>query len=144
MIEIPKGVKMTYYAIMIKDMGYLQETLPATRFIGCVNDPKRATKYIYSAAVKTCHRLNIENNALDFAVMVEIGYMMIKMAQRMALRYAVSGFVHSIKLKRGVSIDNVKTLTSENVVGLLRDKCVDTITIQRTTRNETYKVSYEN
>jgi hypothetical protein len=63
---------MTYYAIMIKNMGYLQETIPATRFIGCVNDPKRATNYIYSAAVKTCHRLNIENNAVDFAVMVEV------------------------------------------------------------------------
>jgi hypothetical protein len=66
--------------------------------------------------------------------------MYINIAYRMALRYALARKVYEITLKRGVSIDNVKTLTSENVVGLLRDKCIKTVTIDR----GTFKVSYEN
>jgi hypothetical protein len=72
---------------------------------------------------------------------LSLNSMTIKMAQRMALRYALNNQVTQIKLKRGVNIDNVKNLTSENVVGLLRDKCVDTVT---TIYHRTYKVSYEN
>jgi hypothetical protein len=65
--------------------------------------------------------------------------MYINIAYRMALRYALARKVYEITLKKGVSIDNDK-LTSENVVGLLRDKCIKTVTINR----GTFKVSYEN
>jgi hypothetical protein len=64
--------------------------------------------------------------------------MIIKMAQRMALRYALARKVYNVKIKQGVNIDNVDTLTSENVIGLLRDKCIDTITIDQ----GVYKVAY--
>jgi hypothetical protein len=65
--------------------------------------------------------------------------MIIKIAQRMALRYAMAHKVFNVKIKQGVYIYSDK-LTSENVVGLLRDKCIDTITTDR----GTFKVSYEN
>lgn len=64
--------------------------------------------------------------------------MTVKIAQRMALRYALARKVYGVKIKQGVNIDGVKTLTSENVIGLLRDKCIDTITIDQ----GTLKVSY--
>ena len=63
---------MKHYTIIIKDMGYLQETNNATRFIGCTTQQKDAIKYNYHDAVNLAYYLNKQHNAIDYAVMVEV------------------------------------------------------------------------
>jgi hypothetical protein len=82
--------------------------------------------------------MNAVRKQLILPLWLRLLNMIIKMAQRMALRYALARKVYGVKIKQGVIIDNVDTLTSENVMGLLRDKCIDTVTIYE----RTYKVAY--
>jgi hypothetical protein len=57
---------------MIKNAGYLQELIRATGFLGFTTKQDDAIKYNYYDAVSLAYNLNKRNNAVDYAVMVEV------------------------------------------------------------------------